>query len=78
VTIATALAAIALTFTSSSYLLFTLLIIGALFLFGPHHPPTLNDEDEVGRGRLWLAVFAALMLVVCFTPAPIEIFVAGQ
>ena len=78
VTIVTALAAIALTFTSSSYLLFTLLIIGALFLFGPHHPPTLDDDVQMDRGRLWLAVFAVLMLVVCFTPAPIELFVTGQ
>ena len=78
VTIVTALAAIALTFTSSSYLLFTLLIIGALFLFGPHHPPTLDDDVQLDRGRLWLAVFAVLMLVVCFTPAPIELFVTGQ
>ena len=59
-------------------LLFTLLIIGALFLFGPHHPPTLNDEVPLARGRLVLAGFALFMLVVCFTSAPIELFVTGQ
>ena len=78
VTIATGLAAVALTFTSSSYLLFTILIIGALFLFGPHHPPTLDDEIPLQRGRLLLAAFALFMLVVCFTAAPIELFVSGQ
>ena len=78
VTMGTAIAAIVLTFTSSSYLLFTLLIIGALFLFGPHHPPTLDDHVSLGRGRLLLAGFALFMLIVCFTPAPIEVFVAGQ
>jgi membrane-associated protease RseP (regulator of RpoE activity) len=78
VTIITAVAAVALTFTSSSYLLFTLLILGALFFFGPHHPPTLSDHEPLARGRLLLAGFALLMLVVCFTPAPIEVFVAGQ
>ena len=78
VTLATAVAAIALTFTSSSYLLFTLLVIGALFLFGPHHPPTLDDHVSLGRGRLLLAVFAMVMFALCFTSTPIEIFVAGQ
>lgn len=78
VTIVTAIAAVGLTFTSSSYLLFTLLIIGALFLFGPHHPPTLDDEVPLERGRLVLAGFALFMLVVCFTSAPIELFVTGQ
>jgi membrane-associated protease RseP (regulator of RpoE activity) len=78
VTVATAVAAIGLTLTSTSYLLFTLLVIGALFLFGPHHPPTLDDETPLDRGRVWLAAFALVMLIVCFTPAPIEVFVAGQ
>jgi membrane-associated protease RseP (regulator of RpoE activity) len=78
VTILTAVAAIALSFTSSSYLLFTLLVVGALFFFGPHHPPTLNDDIPLERGRLLLAGFAVLMLIVCFTQAPIEVFVAGQ
>jgi membrane-associated protease RseP (regulator of RpoE activity) len=78
VTLATAIAAVALTFTSSSYLLFTMLVVGALFLFGPHHPPTLNDEMRLPAGRMALAGFALFMLVVCFTPAPIEIFVASQ
>jgi membrane-associated protease RseP (regulator of RpoE activity) len=78
VTVGTALAAVGLTLTSSSFLLFTLLVIGSLFLFGPHHPPTLNDEVPLERGRLFLAAFALLMLVLCFTPAPIELFVSGQ
>ncbi len=30
------------------------------------------------RARLWLALFALVMLIVCFTPAPIEPFVTGQ
>jgi membrane-associated protease RseP (regulator of RpoE activity) len=78
VTIATGVAAIGLTLWSTSYLLFTLLAIAALFLFGPHHPPTLDDEGPLGQARLGFALFALVMLVVCFTPAPIEIFVSGQ
>ena len=78
ITLGTALAAIGLTLWSVSYLLFTLLAIAAIFLFGPHHPPTLNDDVPLDKGRILLALFALAMLIVCFTPAPIEIFVAGQ
>ena len=49
-----------------------------ILAMGPHHPPTLNDEIQVDRTRVALAVLALLMLIVCFTPAPIEPFVMGQ
>jgi membrane-associated protease RseP (regulator of RpoE activity) len=78
VTLAMSGAAIVLTIWSTSYLLFTLLAVAAIFFFGPHHPPTMNDSMPLGRGRLWLALFALAMLVICFTPAPIETFVSGQ
>ena len=44
-------------------------MVGARFKF--YHPPTLFDEDELGRGRMALALAALLVLVVCFTPVPI-------
>ena len=78
VTLATVLAAVGLSFYSSSYMLFALLSLAALFLFGRHHPPTLDDSTPLGRTRLVLAGFALLMLILCFTPTPIEVFVAGQ
>jgi hypothetical protein len=31
----------------------------------------LNDDINLGPGRLAIALFALLMLIVCFTPAPI-------
>ena len=48
-----------------------------LVLVGPRHPPTLDDQTPLDSGRLWLALFALFMLVVCFTPVPIEPFVTG-
>jgi hypothetical protein len=48
-----------------------------LALVGPRHPPTLDDETPLGATRLWLALAALVMLIVCFTPAPIEPFVTG-
>lgn len=41
-----------------------------LFFFGMRHP-SLVDPEPIGPVRARLALFAAFMLVVCFTPAPI-------
>lgn len=66
--------AIALTFVSLSWLVWTLMIIVMLFVAGPHHPPTLDADIEIDTSRKWLAFGALLMFLVCFTPAPIEFF----
>ena len=54
------------------------MLVLMLGLVGPRHPPTLDDDTPLGSARLWLAVVALVMLIVCFTPAPIEPFVTGQ
>ncbi len=77
VTLGTLVAAVGLTVVSSSWIAWTVLLVLMLILVGPRHPPTLDDETPVDRDRLWLAVAALVMLVVCFTPAPIEPFVTG-
>jgi membrane-associated protease RseP (regulator of RpoE activity) len=77
VTLALVPIALALVAYSWSWLLWTALLLVMLVMMGPQHPPTLDDDEPLGSGRLWLAVFALLMLVLCFTPAPIEPFVAG-
>ena len=69
--------AVALTFVSTSWIAWTVMLLAMLVLMGPTHPPTLDDEQPLGRGRLWLGAFALLMLILCFTPAPIEPFVTG-
>jgi hypothetical protein len=33
----------------------------------------LNDHEPIGAGRMVLAVVAAIMFIVSFTPKPIEI-----
>jgi len=67
--------AIGLTFVSSSWIVWTALMTLMIVLLGPHHPPTLNDEQQLGSGRLAIALFALFMLIVCFTPAPIGPFI---
>lgn len=64
--------AVALTFVSLSWVVWTLLLVGMLVALGPHHPPTLDDVTPVDRTRVALAIVAAGILAVCFTPAPIE------
>ena len=46
---------------------------------GPHHPPTLNDDEPLDTRRLVVAALAMVILVLCFTPAPIgEILAPGS
>ena len=39
---------------------------------------TLDDDRPVGRARTILAVVALVILILCFTPVPIEPFVTGR
>ncbi len=56
-----------------SYLLFgvLLLVIGARMRF--YHPPTLVEQEELGRGRMFVGLLALLILISSFTPIPITI-----
>jgi membrane-associated protease RseP (regulator of RpoE activity) len=63
--------AIGLTIFSWSWLVWTALMLLMMFLVGPHHPPTLNDEVPLSKGRLIVAALAVVILILCFTPAPI-------
>jgi membrane-associated protease RseP (regulator of RpoE activity) len=61
-----------LVYVATSWLLWTALMITMLVLFGPRHPPVADEHVPLDRTRLLLAVFALLMFVLCFTPAPIR------
>jgi membrane-associated protease RseP (regulator of RpoE activity) len=69
--------AVGLTFVSSSWIAWTVLLVAMIAMMGPRHPPTLDDNQPLGSGRLVLAAVALVMLIVCFTPAPITPFVTG-
>ena len=72
VTIATVGCLIGLTFVSRSWIVWTVVTIVMLFTFGARHPRTTDEHVPLDRARLWLAAFAVVMFVLCFTPAPIE------
>jgi membrane-associated protease RseP (regulator of RpoE activity) len=73
ITIGMVVCLIGLTFLSMSWLVWTVLTVLMLVVFGPRHPRVYDEEIPLDRTRLWLAAFAVLMFVLCFTPAPIEL-----
>lgn len=72
VTLVMIAAALVLTWFSTSWLVWTVLMVIMLFTFGRHHPKTFDENVPLDRNRQLLALFAVLMFVLCFTPAPIE------
>ena len=58
---------------STSWIVFAVLLLVMWRIVGLGHPPPLNDYEPIGSGRMALAVLAAVMFAVCFTPTPIQI-----
>jgi membrane-associated protease RseP (regulator of RpoE activity) len=71
-TLAMLAVAVVLAYFSSSWVVWTGLMIAMLLMFGRHHPRTFDEHEPLDRARLNLALFALAMFVVCFTPSPIE------
>ena len=69
--------ALGLTVLSSSWVAWTVMLLGMLGISGLRHPPTLDDDYPLDTTRLGLAVVAILVLVLCFTPVPLGPFVTG-
>jgi membrane-associated protease RseP (regulator of RpoE activity) len=72
VTVGMVAIAVGLTVFSLSWLVWTAMMVVMLCVFGPHHPPTLDEHEPIDDTRVLLAAVALLMFVLCFTPAPIE------
>lgn len=72
ISIATVASAVAMTFITTSWMFMTAMMLVMLFLLGPRHPRVIFEHEPLGRGRVWLAVLALIVLALCFTPIPIE------
>ena len=60
-------------FYSLAWLLLTVLLIIVMALTGGlKHPPTLDEHVPLDRTRCWLAVAAAIIFILCFTPTPFD------
>jgi len=57
-------------YNSYVWVLWSLLI---LFFIRFHHPPTLNDFQNLGTGRKLLGWLAILIFILCFSPMPFSI-----
>jgi len=44
-----------------------------VLLIGLRHPPVADEETPLGRGRLWVALFCLLLLVLSFSPRPLSL-----
>jgi membrane-associated protease RseP (regulator of RpoE activity) len=77
VTLVTVASLVGLTFVSSSWVVWTVVTVVMLIAFGPRHPRTIDEDIPLDRTRLRLAVVALIMFILCFTPAPIEVFGLG-
>jgi len=73
-TLAMVACAIALSYFSASWIVWTVLMVLMLTAFGSRHPPTIDEDVPLDRTRLILAFVALAMFVLCFTPAPISPF----
>jgi membrane-associated protease RseP (regulator of RpoE activity) len=73
VTLGTFVCLIALTLFSLSWLVWTVLAGVSILALGPRHPRTVDEDVPLDAARLKLAVFAVVMFVLCFTPAPVEV-----
>jgi len=78
ITIAGLVVAVGLAYQSINWIVWAVLLIAMVFFLGPHHPPTLYDDEPVDGKRVALAVVALLILIVCFTPVPIGEFLGGR
>lgn len=72
ISLATVSSAIAMTFVSTSWLLLTLMMVVMLVVLGPRHPRVIYEFEPLGPGRRAVALFALVILALCFTPTPIE------
>lgn len=75
VSLLTILVAVALTaFSSSSWFVVTLMMVLMLFTIGARHPRVPDEHVPLDATRQRLALVAAVIFIICFTPAPIEPF----
>ena len=71
-TIAAIGTAMGLTYFSRSWIVWTTMMVVMTLSMGPHHPRTIDEDVPLDRTRVWLALAAAIIFVLCFTYAPIE------
>ena len=68
-----------LSFFASSWILWTVLMIALLVVFGPRHPSTYDEHVPLDPARMWVAALGVVVFVICFAPVPLQIIdLAGK
>lgn len=73
ISLATVATALVMTLISTSWVVMTIMMLVMLLLLGPRHPRVIYEHEPLGRGRHLVALFALLMLILCFTPVPLAL-----
>ena len=72
VSLVTVAGAVVMCFVSINWVMMTLMMLAMLYFLGPRHPRVLDEYEPLGRGRIALAIFAAVMFALCFMPVPLR------
>ncbi len=72
ITLAMAAVAMLLTLWSRSWIVWAIMLIVMIVMFGPRHPRTVDEHIPLDRQRRLVALAAFVMFILCFTPSPIE------
>ena len=70
--------AMVLSYFSASWIVWTVVVTAMLFAFGVRHPPVLDEDVPLDTPRKILAIVAAIIFALCFTPAPIQELFTGR
>ena len=73
VTVISVIVVMSLSTYSPTWILWSVLMLIMLLIIGPRHPRTIDHHIPLDPTRTLIAVGALIMLVVCFTPAPITL-----
>lgn len=74
VSVATLIGAALLTVRSLSWVSMLVMMVAMALVFGLHHPRVIDEDTPLGSRRRLIAVFGAIMFLLCFTPVPIQLF----
>ena len=72
VSLVTLVVTVVLTIISPSWLLTAMIMLAMAFFLGLRHPDVV-DEQPLDRRRRMVAVLAVIMMILCFTPVPIQL-----
>lgn len=78
VSLATLLAAVGLTFQSRSWISVTVMMVIMAVLLGLRHPRVIDEHTPLDVPRKIVAACALVIFVLCFTPAPLELFIGER